>query len=204
MGKKSKRKNSNKPPPCYHGCSTKKEFNSGEHYKILEAWDNNNKGDVMDFYETYKHVMDDPSFSCFIIAHVTEDYLKGKDNVILFHRLLLFLSIRYSIIPIHEGKDVGPETEYFRNLNKYGRDVHTERGRINCMAREIPCDCMEEKRIEAKSMVKSAVCYCCRNEFLKKRMLRCKGCDRAQYCSKECSIKHWPHHKEMCEQKRQI
>mmetsp|Transcript_3913 Transcript_3913/g.4546 ORF Transcript_3913/g.4546 Transcript_3913/m.4546 type:complete len:94 (+) Transcript_3913:3-284(+) len=42
------------------------------------------------------------------------------------------------------------------------------------MAREIPCDCMEEKRIEAKSMVKVA------------------------NCSKECSEKNWPGHKKEC------
>ena len=45
---------------------------------------------------------------------------------------------------------------------------------------------MEEKRIEAKSMDKVAMCYGCRKEFLKEKMRRCKGCDAAQYCSNEC------------------
>eukprot|EP00751_Fragilariopsis_kerguelensis_P003484 CAMPEP_0170830176 /NCGR_PEP_ID=MMETSP0733-20121128/49136_1 /TAXON_ID=186038 /ORGANISM="Fragilariopsis kerguelensis, Strain L26-C5" /LENGTH=49 /DNA_ID= /DNA_START= /DNA_END= /DNA_ORIENTATION= len=38
MGKKSKRKDNK--PPCYHGCITKKEFNSGEHHKILDDFTN--------------------------------------------------------------------------------------------------------------------------------------------------------------------
>jgi len=196
MGKKSKRK-SNKSPPCYHGI-TKKEFNSGEHYKILEDYE---RGvDIDEFYETYKYVMVDPSFGRFVIAHIADDTLKGKDDdVILRHRrLFLLLHIRYTAIPWHEGKDFGPETKYARNYNKYCRDIRTERGRINCIAREIPCGCLEEKRIEAKSMEKVALCYCCRKEFSKKFMHRCLGCDHHQYCSKECSIKAWPEHKEIC------
>jgi len=111
----------------------------------------------------------------------------------------LVLYIRDKVIPWHEEKDYGPESEITKNYNKYGRDVQTERGRINCMARDIPCDCMEAKRIEAnKSMGKNALCFCCDEEFPKKQMLRCKGCAAIQYCSKECSIKHWREHKEWC------
>jgi len=102
-------------------------------------------------------------------------------------------------IPNDEGKDVGPESENMRNFNKYSRDVRTERGRINFIEREIPCDCMEEKRIAAKSMEKVAMCYYCWQEFLKQKMLRCKGCELEQYCSKDCSIQAWPKHKAYCQ-----
>mmetsp|Transcript_44455 Transcript_44455/g.48115 ORF Transcript_44455/g.48115 Transcript_44455/m.48115 type:complete len:100 (+) Transcript_44455:2-301(+) len=93
---------------------------------------------------------------------------------------------------------MGPESNYMKSYHKYVRDIETARGRINCIAREIPCDCMEEKRIEAKLMEKVAVCFFCRKEFLKQKMLRCKGCNCVQYCSKECSINDWPEHKELC------
>merc|ERR1712238_288576 len=83
-------------------------------------------------------------------------------------------------------------------MGKYCRDITTERGRINCIAREIPCDCLEEKRIAAKLMEKVAVCYCCRKEFSKKMMLRCTGCNHVQYCSKECRIVAWSQHKNIC------
>jgi len=197
MGKKSKRK-SNKSSPCYHGCITKKDFNFGGHFKILDGWDHR-IGTMAEFFEKHKRVIEDPTFGRFVIARITDDYLKGKDDTILLHRLNLLLLIRYIAIPQQEGKDVeSTESEYKRNFNKYSRDMLNERGRINIMAREIPCECMKEKRIEAKLMAKVAVCYGCMDEFLKEKMLRCKGCGLIQYCSKECSITHWPEHREEC------
>jgi len=213
MGKKSKQRKSNKVPTCcYHGCCMKKEFNNrGEHYKVLEDYErqllnlDKDDADVMvwaatlkNFYEQRKHVVSDPKFGRFAIARITDDYLKGKDDDLLRYRLCLLLYSRYQLIPQKEGKDVGPKSEYSKNYHKYSRDVTTERGRINCMAREIPCDCMKAKRIAAKSMKKIAVCFFCEEEFSKELMLRCKGCDHVQYCSKECSIKDWPGHKKHC------
>mmetsp|Transcript_11416 Transcript_11416/g.11120 ORF Transcript_11416/g.11120 Transcript_11416/m.11120 type:complete len:214 (+) Transcript_11416:70-711(+) len=203
MGKKSKRcKSNNKSSQCYHGC-TKKEFNNrGEHYKVVEDWI---RSDLVDDDETYNQdrIDDDPTFSCFVIAHITDDYLKDKniDILHLHYRLLLLVEMRYFYIPKHEGKDVGPESKITTNFSKYIRDIETERGIINCMAREIPCKCMEEKRIAAKLMEKTAVCFECRQEFPKELLLRCIGCDHVQYCSNECSIKHWPNHKDWCKQK---
>ena len=197
MGKKSKRKSNNKPP-CYHGC-TKKEFNNcGEHHKVMESFDHSNE-----FCQKYKHVLVDPTFGRFVIAHVTSDYLKGNDDAILLRRLMLLLRIRYWCIPQDEGKDVGPESEYDINRQKYSRDITTERGRIKCIAREIPsdCKCMEEKKKEAKRMEKVAMCYGCRKDFLKEQMRRCKGCDAAQYCSHECYKQDWPRHKTTCDNK---
>jgi len=172
MGKKSKRKsNNNKPLPCYHGCLTKKNFQFGEHYKVLERWDDHvGKNGVVggsEFYKTNKRVMDDPTFSCFVMAHVTDDFLKGKDDDTLRLRLWLLLLMRYLTIPEHEGKDAGLDSEYMKNYLKYSRDIATKRGRIKCMAREIPCDCMEEKRVEAQSMDKVAMCHGCYEDFPK-------------------------------------
>mmetsp|Transcript_36179 Transcript_36179/g.41342 ORF Transcript_36179/g.41342 Transcript_36179/m.41342 type:complete len:232 (-) Transcript_36179:155-850(-) len=198
MGKKSKRKSTNKPSPCYHGCLTKKNFNSGEHYKVLERWDDGGKKDINEFYKTNKRVLDDPTFGNFLIAHVTDDYLKGKDDATLRKRLFLLVMIRYVYIPRNEGKDVdSPESKYTRNRNKYIRDINTERGRIKFMAREIPCKCMEAKRIEAQSMERVAMCFGCYKDFPKENMLRCK-CNHVQYCSTECSKKDWPRHKARC------
>jgi len=200
MGKKSKSKSNKSPSCCYHGC-TKKEFNNcGEHFKILDSYDKVNNKDMEEFIEANERVLLNPTFGRFAIAHIADDYLKGKDDNVLFRHLLLLVSIRYYYIPLLEGKDIGPESEYDRNYKKYCRDITTERGRINCMAREmnIPCDCMEEKRIEAKLMDKVARCWCCQEEFPKEKILRCKGCAHVQYCSKKCSIKDWPKHKPFC------
>jgi len=201
MGKKSKQRKSNKVLPCYHGC-TKKEFNNcGEYFKVLESYDkdNNTHEKRVEFREKNKRYMIDSIFGCFVIAHITDEYLKGNiTTALLIERLFLLLDIRYCYLPQEEGKDIGPDSDYTRNFNKYSRDVHTERGRINLMAREIPCDCLEEQRIAAKSLAKVAMCYFCWNEFPKQAMLRCKGCELEQYCSQECSIKAWPEHKVYC------
>merc|ERR1719491_1730549 len=177
MGKKSKSK-STKPSLCYHGCKTKKEFNSGAHYKLMESYDQRNTQEERDeFCKTNKRVLTDPALGRFVITRITNDFLKGKDDLTLRFHLLLLLYIRYYYIPKHEGKDVdSSESEYLIDLKKYFRDVQTERGRINCIAREIPCDCMKEKLIEAKLMEKVASCYGCQKEFSKNQMLRCKGC----------------------------
>ena len=197
IGKKSKRQR-NRSPLCYHGC-TKKEFNCGAHHKILEGCDKYNNKDFEEFINSNILCMFDPTIGNFVIAHIADDYLKRNNNDILVHRLLLLLHIRYYYIPQDEGKDVGPDSESLTYFNKYGRDIATKRGIINCMAREIPCNCMEEKRIAAKLMEQVAVCFGCGNKFPKKQMLRCKGCDIAQYCSKECCIKDWAEHKKTCQ-----
>ena len=198
--------NLSKLPRCYHGfCLTKEEFNCDEYFKVLDDYERRHSVDediketkFEEFYKIYHRLMVDETFARFIVAHVTTDFLKGKDDATLGLRLILLLDIRYIYIPQHEGKDVRPDSEITRNYQKYGRDILTERGRINCMAREISCDCMEEKLIEAKKMEKIAVCFCCEEEFPKEKMRRCKGCDHVQYCSKECYKKDWPDHKEWC------
>lgn len=199
MGKKSKRK-CNKSP-CYHGCITKKEFNCGEYFKILEDFrdsvhllqvDLEGNEPMVKFVRRNHSYLVNPSFGRFVAAHVADDYLKGKDVTDL---LFLLVYIRYKEIPHDEGKD---RSIYIGNYNKYTRDIRTERGIINVIVREIPCNCMDEKRIEAKSMGKNAMCFSCHEEFPKKNMLRCKGCDYAQYCSQKCSFKDWVDHKELC------
>jgi len=120
-------------------------------------------------------------FGRFVIAHIAEDYLKGTEQHSIRPLLFMLLHMRYDLIPRHEMKEVSPESNYIRNYRKYCREITTKRGIINCIAREIPCECVEEKRIEAKSMEKVAMCFCCQEEFLKEKMLRCKGCDHDQY-----------------------
>jgi len=213
MGKKSKQHKSNKVPTCcYHGC-TKKEFNNcGEHYKVIEDWV---RLDLLDdaethskecekFYEKNQRVLGIPTFDRFLVAHIADDYLKGKTAAYLRSRLFLLVQIRHFPITAimtnvnKDSRDLRIEKGAMTNFNKYSRDIRTERGVINCIAREIPCDCMEAKRIEAKSMDKVAMCYFCKEEYLKEKMLQCKGCNRVQYCSVECSIKAWPGHKNYC------
>ena len=127
MGEKSKRKGNNKPAPCYHGCQKKEFNNSGEHYTVVEAWDDGHM-DIKEFYFKYKRVLEDATLGNFVIAHITNDYLKGKDDALLYRRLRLLVDLRYVYIPTYEGKDVGPKSKYIKHYKKYMRNIKTKRG----------------------------------------------------------------------------
>ena len=58
------------------------------------------------FHEQNKHVLVDPTFGCYVMARIADDYLKGQDDELLRHRLLLLLHIRYVEIPTYEGKEI--------------------------------------------------------------------------------------------------
>mmetsp|Transcript_39806 Transcript_39806/g.44840 ORF Transcript_39806/g.44840 Transcript_39806/m.44840 type:complete len:230 (-) Transcript_39806:107-796(-) len=161
MGKTSKQRQStdNKSRPCYHGC-TKQEFHSVEHEKILDSLATSNKVEINALIKKYERYMVDPTFGRFVIARIADDYLQDHDFGQLLHRrLLLLLQIRYVKIPWLEGKDVGPESHDRKNFLQYCRDIRTERGRLQCIAREIPCDCMEEKRREAEKRMAAQHLY---------------------------------------------
>jgi len=161
MGKTSKQRQStdNKSRPCFHGC-TKQEFHSVEHEKILDSLATSNKVDINALIKKYERYMVDPTFGRFVIARIADDYLHDNDFGQLLHRrLLLLLQIRYVKIPWLEGKDVGPESHDREKFLQYCRDIRTERGRLQCIAREIPCDCMEEKRKEAEQRMEAQHLY---------------------------------------------
>mmetsp|Transcript_47683 Transcript_47683/g.54059 ORF Transcript_47683/g.54059 Transcript_47683/m.54059 type:complete len:230 (+) Transcript_47683:108-797(+) len=161
MGKTSKQRQStdNKSRPCYHGC-TKQEFHSVEHEKILDSLATSNKVEINALIKKYERYMVDPTFGRFVIARIADDYLQDHDFGQLLHRrLLLLLQIRYVKIPWLEGKDVGPESHDRQHFLQYCRDIRTERGRLQCIAREIPCDCMEEKRREAEKRMAAQHLY---------------------------------------------
>jgi hypothetical protein len=79
-------------------------------------------------------------------------------------------------------------------------DMHTL---ISFFKKRIPCQCLDEKYAEVKSMTEIGLC--CNFEcslpdrmVAKSDMLSCSGCRAAYYCSAECKKAHWPHHMEMC------
>ena len=49
--------------------------------------------------------------------------------------------------------------------------------------------------IESHKMKKS--CLCCLKKV--EGSLRCSKCRTALYCSRECQLKHWPVHKNICQ-----
>ena len=80
-------------------------------------------------------------------------------------------------------------------------DMHTL---ISFFKKRIPCQCLDKKYKEVKSMTKIGLC--CNFECslpdrmtAKSDMLSCSGCRAACYCSAECRKTGWPHHMETCD-----
>ena len=93
-------------------------------------------------------------------------------------------------------------------LKRYQRAIilcDDDRGVINCLFRETKpyCDCMDDKKTEAKSMDKIEYCNGCHNSFSRESIKKCRGCKVAFFCSKDCYKKNWPAHKERCAESKQ-
>ena len=86
-------------------------------------------------------------------------------------------------------------------INKYCRDIETDRGIIRCLARETissSCECMKAKKLEAQLMEKLGECHGCMQEFPKMNLRLCTRCKVSKFCSNECMKKHWSEHKLYC------
>ena len=79
-------------------------------------------------------------------------------------------------------------------------DMHTL---VSFFRKRIPCKCLDNKYKEVKSIAKIGNCYnpnCSLpdNKTVRSEMLYCTQCRKANYCSKECQVAHWPTHKKFC------
>lgn len=65
------------------------------------------------------------------------------------------------------------------------------------------CDCLKELYYKLKESTKrTAACWYCGKIVEIKNMQRCE-CELPQYCSYECAMAMWPHHKENCKRRRE-
>jgi hypothetical protein len=151
--------------------------------------------------DDHKHFTEDPEFCRFIFGYCTEQYLRSNnlhDNdrrVIIIDLLTLGLTIRNSRNKISNEQS-----------SKYKRDIRTNRGIINCLARETKtyCNCMKEGKDIARTMEKVGSCYGCGNEFPKETLSLCNGCQFVKYHSRECQINDWPIHKLHCKPRQAL
>mmetsp|Transcript_22408 Transcript_22408/g.45134 ORF Transcript_22408/g.45134 Transcript_22408/m.45134 type:complete len:285 (+) Transcript_22408:125-979(+) len=74
---------------------------------------------------------------------------------------------------------------------------------VKYFRQHIPCNCLDEKYKEVKSITKLG--FCCYSEcpipnrtVERKKMLYCTQCRETNYCSRECQVAHWPEHKDGC------
>eukprot|EP00984_Skeletonema_dohrnii_P011388 scaffold4538_cov86-Skeletonema_dohrnii-CCMP3373.AAC.1 len=80
-------------------------------------------------------------------------------------------------------------------------DLHTL---AKYLRKNIPCNCLDEKYEEVKSITKMGVCWndkCSLPSRMVERstMLYCTRCRAANYCSRECQKADWPVHKSHCD-----
>jgi len=206
---------------CFHGSTVEKFSDNNSYSKVIYEWMDvavsSGPGCTVEidrvlskFYAKHEHLMVDNEFVRYTFAYATDLHLSNRnfmdENIKLLQKAvigkLLFLGIRmkYFLIPVSQGTDLTHGSIHEKKYYKYMRDIQTDRGIINCLAREtLPfCDCMKATKCEAKTMEKLGMCSGCSEEFPKTELRRCKGCGIVNYCSTECMKRDWSEHRHFC------
>ena len=160
------------------------------------------------FHLRHAATLADPKFVRFVFAFCTHLYLcKGfpehkinphdfvnavSERILSIETVRLGLKLRYCV-----GKETRADSEMDLKLIKWVRDSEHERGYVNILAREIPCNCMDASKARLRASEKTGICHGCLQEFPKHRLSYCK-CRTKVYCSRNCQVKHWPEHKDIC------
>ena len=81
-------------------------------------------------------------------------------------------------------------------------DEHTL---VKYLRKSIPCNCLDEKYKQVKSITKMGLCanpHCCLPDRRaeRKTMLYCTRCRSVNYCSPECQKANWSEHKKSCKE----
>mmetsp|Transcript_2468 Transcript_2468/g.4475 ORF Transcript_2468/g.4475 Transcript_2468/m.4475 type:complete len:266 (+) Transcript_2468:18-815(+) len=116
-------------------------------------------------------------------------------NDITGARFLAFFSYYFDQI----SSDVRDKYWQQRVCELVKSDEHTL---VKYLRRRIPCECLDVKYKEVKSITKLGWCInpeCPSGQKVdRSKMLCCTGCNQAHYCSRECHVADWPIHKLDC------
>lgn len=139
--------------------------------------------------------------------------IKQRKSIIM-QLLALGIDVRYHWVPsIVYGISIAEGSSMGEKHRRYVRDIMTERGMINIIARETmtlwsstsptssksSCNCMEiSKKAAKREMEKSGYCMGCQQEFPKNELRKCSHCQASKYCSSKCQTDNWSEHKEFC------
>ena len=162
---------------------------------------------------TYAEVWSDPDklrwLASFYLAHGTKKILRGEYDGSLGSAGLAFFFEQSAAIAMH-ANDTQTSCDWgiFRALCDWGKlfelvsaDRHTL---VSFFRKRIPCNCLDEKLKEVKSITKMGFCHNSKcnlppgKKTARGKMLSCTRCRSANYCSRECQVAHWPLHKEFC------
>jgi len=205
----------NQSSGCYHGhvdtddrfiiedfCKT---FTSGflSLGKESICWKNSMTAGRNASYEKYPEVWRDSSkmkqIMSFFLFNATHHVLEGRiasDARFLASFACYFQE--YVTVHIDKQKATAKSTKGAELL----RCEHTL---VRYLKKKIPCNCLDKKYEEVKSVTKMGLC---RNDNCslpnrmveRSKMLYCTRCRDANYCSRECQKADWPVHKEYCDQ----
>ena len=104
--------------------------------------------------------------------------------------------IQKRVESLHGGDEPFPMGKL---IDLFKCDEHTL---VKYLRKNTPCDCLDEKYKEVKSIPKLTLCCygkCSLPDRMAERrsLLRC--CGETRYCSRECQKAAWPEHKKICE-----
>ena len=96
------------------------------------------------------------------------------------------------------------EVVYSRDVQTKLRDINmVSSGRRDCLkffSKRVSCSYLKKMHQEARrTQPKVGICYGCLLETERVALSVCSRCRISQYCSRECQVVHWPHHKGKCE-----
>jgi len=192
---------------CTHGSTTKNLADGSNYHKIIDKWmsilkntTNPTENDILmmaKFWTKYDHLEKDTAFIEYLFAFVLNMYVKydGRSGSfdqsscmkMVQHVLGFGLSLKYDFV----------DREKYMT---YTRDIHTEKGIVDCLSRETSefCHCMENLKSKAEIMENVGMCYGCYQKFSKTTLNCCSRCHFAQYCGEKCMKKDWSYHEEFC------
>jgi MYND finger len=112
--------------------------------------------------------------------------------------ICLDVTVAESLVLIVPGVPVPAKKEGAVRLIMLQRDIATHRGLIRHVAKQIPCNCLDQQAKALKAAPKTGLCEYCHTEKLRKDQFQCSVCKFTYYCSEECQRADWKVHKISC------
>jgi hypothetical protein len=135
------------------------------------------------------------------LSNATHQVLEGSKNLRFarYFAALAYYMEEHIAVRLHKRKATIDAT---KALELHCADEHTL---VQYLRKGIPCNCLDEKYNEVKSITKMGLCFndqcSIPNGMVKRKsMVYCTRCRKSNYCSRECQVANWPSHKELCDE----
>ena len=135
-----------------------------------------------------------------LLAGGAQRILNGNNDIARLYACLASYFEEFVEVSYRKTKAAPSLTKTFELC---GADDHTL---VSYYRKRIPCSCLDEKYKEVKTVKKMGLCYnpsCSLPDYGRVercKMLSCRRCGDANYCSVECQKSHWKEHKKLCDE----